>query len=304
MPEYHIPALLKESVDSLEIKENGTYVDLTFGGGGHSREILSRLGKKGRLAAFDQDEEAMANLPDDKRLLFIHNNFMFMRGCLRAAGIERADGILADLGVSFHHFDARERGFSFRDGAENHPLDMRMNRRAKTTAATLVNTLEPAALARIFGEYGELQHPFRIAASIEKYRTVKPVATVADFIEAVRPMIPRAGESKFLAKLFQSLRIELNREMEALKMALEQSLKMLAPGGILAVITYHSLEDRLVKNFFKTGNFDGTTEKDFYGNVSSPFEVLTKKGIVPGEAEVAANSRSRSAKLRVARKSE
>ncbi len=297
MNAYHIPVLLKESVDLLEIKPDGIYVDVTFGGGGHSCEILARLGKKGRLFGFDQDTDVLPNVPEDRRFVLIHNNFRFLRGCLREAGVEQVDGILADLGVSSHHFDAEERGFSFRFDGE---LDMRMNRRAKLSAREVVNRYEEEALARIFREYGELDQPGRIARALVQARGAGEIATIFELREAVRPLTPRGDESKFLAKLFQAIRIEVNHEMDALKMMLEQAQKVLKPGGRLVVITYHSLEDRLVKNFMRDGNFEGEAEKDFFGRKHSPFEVVTRRAVTPSPEEIARNSRSRSAKLRAA----
>lgn len=299
MSEYHVPVLLQESVDALNIVPGGTYVDLTFGGGGHSREILRRLGPEGRLAGFDQDEDAVSNVPDDPRFLFIRNNFRFMRGALRAEGIRSVDGILADLGVSSHHFDTQERGFSFRYDAR---LDMRMNRNASLTARDVVNGYAEDDLRKIFRDYGELDNAGRVVKAIGEFRRRKEIVTIDELKEAVARCIPRADENRFLAKLFQAIRIEVNGEMEALKMMLEQSLKMLRSGGRLAVITYHSLEDRLVKNFMRSGNFGGVAETDFYGNVSSPWEVLTRKAVVPSAEEVGANGRARSAKLRAAAK--
>lgn len=301
MNEYHIPVLAAESVELLDVKPDGTYADLTFGGGGHSSMILSRLGKRGRLFAFDQDADAQANadLINDSRFTFIASNFRFMRAQLRAQGVTQLDGVFADLGVSSHHFDTPERGFSFRYDA---PLDMRMNRRGGLSAAEIVNTYDTGRLTEIFGKWGELQTPYKIANCVEKSRNIKPLQTVADLIEAVAPCTPKKDETKFLSKLFQSLRIEVNGEMRALEMALEQSLKVLRPDGRLAVISYHSLEDRTVKNFMRSGNFAGKTEKDFYGNPITPFEPVTKKAILPSEQEITENPRSRSAKLRVAKK--
>ena len=300
---YHIPALATESMDGLDINPNGTYVDLTFGGGGHSRLILERLSPKGRLFSFDQDADAQANIPADSRLHFIESNFRFMRSQLRLRGVGdgQVDGVLADLGVSSHHFDTAERGFSFKADLDA-PLDMRMNRKAAFTAATLVNTYEQEALAQLLKEYGELDTTYKIAACIVRARSTKEIVTVGDLVEAVAPCTPKKDGAKFLTKLFQALRIEVNGEMEALKMALEQSLKVLRPGGRLAVISYHSLEDRLVKNFIKCGNFEGKMDKDFYGNVSTPWEAVSRKAIVPTAEEVERNPRSRSAKLRVAEK--
>ena len=294
---YHIPALLKESVDLLDIQAEGRYVDLTFGGGGHSRYILEKLGEKGSLYSFDQDRDTLANAPQDERFHYVESNFRFLRGALRYRGVESVDAILADLGVSSHHFDALERGFSFRGEAS---LDMRMNQRGKLTAADVVNGYDNASLTRIFRDWGELETPWKIANCIERARKEREILTTAQLREAVKPCTPKRDESKFLTKLFQALRIEVNGEMEALKMALEQSLKVLRPGGRLVVISYHSLEDRLVKNFMKSGNFEGHIERDLYGRSSTPFEVITRKAIVPAEEELARNPRSRSAKLRAA----
>ncbi|MBR4850547.1 MAG: 16S rRNA (cytosine(1402)-N(4))-methyltransferase RsmH [Tidjanibacter sp.] len=300
---YHIPALAQECMDGLNINPDGTYVDLTFGGGGHSRLILERLSPKGRLFSFDQDADAQANIPADNRLHFVESNFRFMRSQLRLRGVGdgEVDGVLADLGVSSHHFDTAERGFSFKADMSA-PLDMRMNRKAAFTAQTLVNTYEQEALAKLLKEYGELDTTYKIAACIVRARSNKELTTVGDLVEAVAPCTPKKDGAKFLTKLFQALRIEVNGEMEALKMALEQSLKVLRPEGRLAVISYHSLEDRLVKNFVKCGNFEGKVEKDFYGNIFSPWEAVSRKAIVPTDEEVERNPRSRSAKLRVAAK--
>jgi len=295
MSDYHIPVLLRESVDMLDIDPDGIYVDVTFGGGGHSREILSRLGRKGRLVAFDQDADAVANAPDDKRFTLVASNFKFLRGWLRALGIDKVNGILADLGVSSHHFDTPERGFSFRYDAL---LDMRMNQGGAVTAAHILNSYELERLAVIFGRYGELDKPFRIATAIDNRRKAAPIETIEELISAVENCTPRGGESKFRAKLFQALRIEVNAEMEALEMMLGQSLKVLKPEGRLSVITYHSLEDRMVKNFLRSGNFEGEIHKDFYGRSQAPFELITRKAVVPSPAEVADNPRARSAKLR------
>lgn len=294
---YHTPVLLEESVGLLDIKESGCYADLTFGGGGHSRHILSKLGENGRLYGFDQDKDTVANIPEDDRFCYVASNFRFLRGALRLRGVTEVDGILADLGVSSHHFDATARGFSFRGEA---PLDMRMNQRGGTTAADIVNGYSEEELARIFTLYGELETTWKIAACIARARSVEPILTTAQLVRAVAPCTPKRDESKFLTKLFQALRIEVNGEMEALKMALEQALKVLRPGGRLVVISYHSLEDRLVKNFMRSGNFDGRQEKDFFGRCLTPFEVVTRKAVVPTAAEVEANPRSRSAKLRAA----
>ena len=296
---YHIPVLLDECMEQLDIKPNGVYIDLTMGGGGHTGEILQRLGPEGRLFSLDQDPAAEANAPDDERFTFVASNFRFVRGNMRLRGVEQVDGILADLGVSSHHFDAKHRGFSFRGEA---PLDMRMNTRAKLTAADIVNTYTNDALSKIFSEYGELDTTWKIANCIERARRIEPITTTAALVEAVKPCTPPKDEAKFLTKLFQALRIEVNAEMEALKMALEQSLKLLKPGGRLVVISYHSLEDRIVKNFMRSGNTEGVIEKDFYGRSTSPLRVITRKAIIPTNEEVERNPRSRSAKLRVAEK--
>ena len=296
---YHIPVLLDECMEQLDIKPNGAYIDLTMGGGGHTGEILQRLGPEGRLFSLDQDPEAEANAPSDERFTFVASNFRFVRGNMRLRGVEQVDGILADLGVSSHHFDAKHRGFSFRGEA---PLDMRMNTRAKLTAADIVNTYTNDALSKIFSEYGELDTTWKIANCIERARRIEPITTTAALVEAVKPCTPPKDEAKFLTKLFQALRIEVNAEMEALKMALEQSLKLLKPGGRLVVISYHSLEDRIVKNFMRSGNTEGVIEKDFYGRSTSPLRVITRKAIIPTNEEVERNPRSRSAKLRVAEK--
>jgi 16S rRNA (cytosine1402-N4)-methyltransferase len=298
MSEYHVPVMLKESVEGLNINPRGVYVDVTFGGGGHSSYILEQL-TDGKLVAFDQDLEAQDNIPQNNKLVFVHGNFRFLRSFLRLNGFEQVDGILADLGVSSHHFDAEMRGFSFRfDG----PLDMRMNTLSKLDAAHVVNTYEPAKLLEILRVYGEVDNPKPLVKAIVKRRDERPIELVQELVEALQPHIPANAQHKFLAKVFQALRIEVNREMDALKQMLEQSLKVLKPGGRLSVITYHSLEDRLVKNFMKSGNFEGKVEKDFYGNASSPFNVITRKALVPSAEELESNNRSRSAKLRIAEK--
>lgn len=294
---YHIPVMLEQCIEALAIEPNGIYVDLTMGGGGHTREILANLGEGGHLYSLDQDPDAEANAPQDERHTFVASNFRFVRGALRLKGVEQVDGILADLGVSSHHFDAKHRGFSFRGDA---PLDMRMNTREGRTAADIVNTYTNDALANIFSEYGELDTTWKIANCIERTRNEKPITTTAELVEAVKPCTPPKDEAKFLTKLFQALRIELNGEMEALKMALEQSLKLLKPGGRLVVMSYHSLEDRIVKNFMRSGNTEGVIEKDFFGRATTPFKVITRKAIVPTNEEIEINPRSRSAKLRVA----
>ena len=294
---YHVPVMLDECISALDIKPNGIYVDLTMGGGGHTREILKHLGEEGHLYSLDQDPDAEANAPKDKRHTFVASNFRFVRGALRLRGVERVDGILADLGVSSHHFDAKHRGFSFRGDAL---LDMRMNTRGGRTAADIVNTYSNEAISKIFAEYGELDTTWKIANCIERARAEKPITTTAELVEAVKPCTPPKDEAKFLTKLFQALRIELNGEIEALKMALEQSLKLLNPEGRLVVMSYHSLEDRLVKNFMRSGNCDGVIEKDFFGRATTPLRVITRKAIVPSNQEIETNPRSRSAKLRVA----
>lgn len=295
---YHIPALLDESIEGLNIRPDGIYVDVTFGGGGHSMEILKNLGK-GRLIAFDQDEDAMDNLPSDSRFTFLNQNFRFLKNNLAFNGIKSIDGLIADLGVSFHQFDESSRGFTFRHDA---PLDMRMNTNGQVTAAGLIASMDESSLADIFYNYGELTNSRRIAKEIVSARSIKPVATAGDLILAVSGLEPPRQENKFYSKLFQALRIAVNHEIDFLKEMLQQSLDLLNPGGRLVVITYHSLEDRVVKNFMRSGNFEGIENKDFYGNAETPFRPITKKGITPGDDEVARNSRSRSARLRVAEK--
>lgn len=299
MSSYHTPVLLEQAIAELDIKSDGVYADLTFGGGGHSRRILECLGENGRLYSFDQDSDTKANAPDDSRFNYVESNFRFLRSALRLRGVTEVDGILADLGVSSHHFDALPRGFSFRGEA---PLDMRMNQRGGETAADVVNNRTEEQLATIFSQYGELETTWKIAACIARARAVKPITTTAELVAAVAPCTPKRDESKFLTKLFQALRIEVNGEMEALKMALEQSLKVLKPGGRLVVISYHSLEDRIVKNFIRSGNTEGRIEKDFFGRSTTPLRVITRKAIVPTAEEVEENPRSRSAKMRVAEK--
>lgn len=294
--EYHVPVLLNDSVDGLEIKGDGDYVDVTFGGGGHSREIFSRL-KSGRLFAFDQDEDAAANLIHDDRFFFIRHNFRYIRNFLRYYQVEQVDGILADLGVSSHDFDVAERGFSFRFDGD---LDMRMNQNATQTAADIVNTYTEDQLRTVFREYGEIDNAGRLARQVVQAREASRIKTIIQFKEVIASCVPKLQESKYLAKVFQALRIETNREMDVLHEFLEQSIQLLKPGGRLVVITYHSLEDRMVKNFIKSGDFTGKPEKDFYGNVDSPFVAVNRKVIVPGEEEIERNPRARSAKLRIA----
>ena len=296
---YHVPVLLKESVDGMNICPNGTYVDVTFGGGGHSREILSRLEKDGRLLGFDQDEDAERNIVDDPRFIFVRSNFRYLHNFLRYHDIEKVDAILADLGVSSHHFDDSERGFSFRfDGA----LDMRMNKRAGLTAADVVNTYAEERLADIFYLYGELKNSRKLASVIVKARANGQIKTIGEFLEIIKPLFGREREKKELAKVFQALRIEVNQEMEALKEMLTAATEALKPGGRLVVITYQSLEDRMVKNIMKTGNVEGKTTQDFFGNLQTPFKLVNNKVIVPDEEEIERNPRSRSAKLRIAEK--
>lgn len=299
MSNYHTPVLLEEAIELLDIKADGVYADLTFGGGGHSRRILDSLGSDGRLYSFDQDSDTKANAPEDSRFNYVESNFRFLHSALRLRGVTEVDGILADLGVSSHHFDALPRGFSFRGEA---PLDMRMNQRGGETAADVVNNRTEEQLATIFSQYGELDTTWKIAACIARARAVKPITTTAELVAAVAPCTPKKDESKFLTKLFQALRIEVNGEMEALKMALEQSLKVLKPGGRLVVISYHSLEDRIVKNFIRSGNTEGKIEKDFFGRSTTPWSVVTRKAVVPSDREIAENPRSRSAKMRAAEK--
>ncbi len=296
---YHVPVLLKPSVDALNILPDGTYIDVTFGGGGHSREILSRLGEGGRLLGFDQDEDAERNIVDDPHFTFVRSNFRYLHNFMRYYHIEEADGILADLGVSSHHFDDSERGFSFRfDGA----LDMRMNKRAGQTAADIVNTYSEERLADIFYLYGELKNSRKLASVLVKARTTREIATIGEFLDTIKPLFGHEREKKELAKVFQALRIEVNQEMEALKEMLQAATGALKKGGRLVIITYHSLEDRMVKNIMKTGNVEGKAEKDFFGNVQTPFRLVNSKVIVPDKEEIERNPRSRSAKLRIAEK--
>ena len=292
--EYHIPALLRESIDGLAVQPDGNYVDATFGGGGHSRAILQCLGPGGRLLGMDQDMDAWENRLDDERFTFVHGNFAYLKNFVRYYGLDGVDGILADLGVSFHHFDDVNRGFTFRADA---PLDMRMNRSASFTACELLNNYSAERLADVLYLYGELRQSRRLAAAIVAAR---PLSTTGELVDAVRPLLKPSQEKKELSMVFQALRIEVNGELDALRKLLAQSLEVLNPGGRLAIITYHSLEDRLVKNFMRSGNVEGRQEKDFYGRVNTPWRVVTGKVIVPSEEEVARNPRSRSAKLRVA----
>lgn len=297
---YHIPVLLNESIDGLDIRPGGIYVDVTFGGGGHSREILRRLDGTGRLFSFDQDPDAEQNIGDaPENFTFVRSNFRYLDNWMRYYGVDHIDGLLADLGVSSHHFDDETRGFSFRFDA---PLDMRMNKRAGLTAADVVNTYEESRLADIFYLYGELKTSRRIASAIVKQRQAGLIKTTSDFLKVVEPFFKREREKKDMAKLFQALRIEVNHEMDALREMLQSATEWLGEGGRLSVITYHSLEDRIVKNIIKTGNPEGHRNEDFYGRVSTPYKAVNNKVIIPCEEELADNPRSRSAKLRIAEK--
>ena len=307
---YHVPVLLKPSVDGLNIQSGGIYVDVTFGGGGHSREILSRLDNQAHLYSFDQDADAEQNVMhregstekrfvDDARFTFVRSNFRYLKNWMRYYGVEKIDGLLADLGVSSHHFDDESRGFSFRFDA---PLDMRMNKRAGLTAADVVNDYDEEALANLFYLYGELKQSRRIAAALIKARAQQRIATIQDFLNATEPLFKREREKKDMAKLFQALRIEVNHEMDALKEMLQSATELLRSGGRLSVITYHSLEDRIVKNMMKAGNAEGKKVQDFYGRIETPFNLVNNKVIVPSADEQQENPRSRSAKLRIAEK--
>lgn len=296
---YHIPALLTETINGLNIKEDGVYVDVTFGGGGHSSAILDKLGPKGRLLGMDQDLDAWGNRLDDSRFTFVHSNFSFLKNFVRYYGIDGVDGLLADLGVSFHHFDASERGFSFRHDSA---LDMRMNTKSQLDARTVLATYSEEELASVLYLYGELKQSRRMASAIVKARQAGEISTTGQLVEIIAPYIKRSQEKKELAQVFQALRIEVNHEIDALKRLLEQSLEVLKPGGRLVVITYHSLEDRLVKNFMRSGNLEGKIEKDFYGRVSTPWKLINNKVIIASDEEVERNPRSRSAKLRIAEK--
>jgi 16S rRNA (cytosine1402-N4)-methyltransferase len=286
-------------MEGLDIKPAGKYVDVTFGGGGHSREILKHLGAEGHLYSFDQDEDAQRNIVDDDRFTFVYSNFKYLKNFMLYHGVEGVDGILADLGVSFHHFDDSERGFSFRFDA---PLDMRMNKKARCTAADILATYDEKRLAQLFSLYGELRNAHRVAAAIVAKRDKGGVKTTGQLLEVVSPFINRKQEKKELAQLFQALRIEVNNEMDSLRSMLQQASDLLNPGGRLVVITYHSLEDRIVKNFIKTGNVEGVVEKDFFGRVNAPLRAVNNKVIVPTDEEVERNPRARSAKLRIAEK--
>ncbi len=296
---YHIPVLLNESIEGMNLQPKGVYADMTFGGGGHSKEILRRMDGDSRLFSFDQDEDAERNIVNDKRFTFVRSNFRYLHNFLRYYGVEQTDAILADLGVSSHHFDDSERGFSFRfDGK----LDMRMNKRAGITAADIINTYEEDKLADIFYLYGELKNSRKLAAVLAKARAQKKIETIGDFLEIIKPLFGREREKKELAKVFQALRIEVNQEMEALKEMLYAATESLKPRGRLVIITYHSLEDRMVKNLIKTGNVEGKIEQDFYGNIQTPLRAVNNKVIVPSDEEMNINPRSRSAKLRIAEK--
>jgi len=299
MNTYHVPVLLHVCIDGLNIRPDGTYVDVTFGSGGHSREILRNL-TSGKLYGFDQDEDSEQNIPESPNFVFVRSNFRFLRNFLRYHNVEGVDGILADLGVSSHHFDEAQRGFSFR--FEDVNLDMRMNQKSGLMASTILNTYSEEKLASVFHKYGELREARKIAGVIVKKRFEKNFDTVSSLLEVLKPFFVRDKEKKELAKVFQALRIEVNQELTALEEMLKQALEVLNPGGRLVVMTYHSLEDRLVKNFLKTGNFEGKSEQDFYGNFLTPFRLINNKVIIPGIDEQTANPRSRSAKLRIAEK--
>ena len=296
---YHVPVLLKESVDGLDIKPDGVYIDVTFGGGGHSKEILTRLSKKGHLYSFDQDADAEKNIVNDGRFTFVRSNFRYIKNWMRYYGVEHIDGLLADLGVSSHHFDDESRGFSFRYDA---PLDMRMNKRAGQTAADILNDYDEEQIADILYIYGELKNARKIASTIVKSRQSKRIDTTGDLLNLVTSLFAKEREKKEIAKLFQALRIEVNHEMDALMEMLNGAKDLLCEGGRLSVITYHSLEDRIVKNFIKAGNAEGKVTQDFFGRIEAPFKAVNNKIIVPDESEQESNPRSRSAKLRIAEK--
>ena len=298
-PVYHIPALLNECLEGLNISPNGTYVDVTFGGGGHSRGIVEKLGEGGRLFSFDQDSDAEKNIIDDKRFTFVKSNFRFLKNFMQYHGVSEVDGIIADLGVSFHHFDEADRGFSFRfDGK----LDMRMNRKGGKSASDIINRYPEDKIADILYYYGEMRNARRIASAIVRKRENKAIETTSDFLAIIKDMVNPKQEKKELAQIFQALRIEVNDEMASLKSMLLQSAAILKPGGRMVVLTYHSLEDRIVKDFFKFGNFEGKAEKDFFGRVIAPLKQVNNKVIVPTDEEIERNPRSRSAKLRIAEK--
>ncbi len=292
---YHEPVLASESIEALDIKKDGKYVDATFGGGGHSRLILNELGEKGRLYAFDQDDDALRNLIDDERFVFNHHNFRFIKQFLRLHGVKQVDGILADLGVSSHQLDEPERGFSYRFEAD---LDMRMNRKDDRKASDILNSYSAEELQRVFSEYGEVRNSRSLAQKIVQEREVKKILTIGDFLSVVEPLI-RGFRGRYLSQVFQALRIEVNDEMGALHAFLESTLEILKPGGRLVVISYHSMEDRPVKNFLKTGNVEGEVKKDFYGKIERPFDIINKGVMVPSDEEIERNPRARSAKMRV-----
>ncbi len=297
---YHIPVLLQACVDSLQINPNGIYVDLTFGGGGHSKEILKHLSKDGKLISFDQDADAAKNVPDDNRIIFVQQNFRHLKNYLRLNGITKVDGILGDLGVSSHQFDVAERGFSIRMDAE---LDMRMNQSSDLSAYEVVNEYDEKQLTFIFRTYGELDNAFKLAKAIIEARSAEPIKSINEFKQAIKSCTPKFEENRYLAKVFQAIRMEVNQEMEALKECLTQCVEVLKPGGRLVVMSYHSLEDRLVKNIMKTGNIEGKEEKDIiFGTSTKVFKLLGSKPTVPTDEEIKNNSRARSAKLRVAEK--
>ncbi len=298
-PTYHIPVLLEESINGLNIRPDGVYVDVTFGGGGHSRAILKQLGKDGHLYGFDQDEDAEKNIVDDGRFTFVRSNFRYITNFMHYYGVEKVDGILADLGVSSHLFDDSERGFSFRFDTA---LDMRMNKKAELSAADVVNDYTEEQLADIFYLYGELKNSRRLAAAIIKARNRQQINTIGEFLEVIKPLTGKEREKKDLAKIFQAIRIEVNHEMDALKEMLESTIRLLTPNGRLSVITYHSLEDRIVKNVMKSGTADGKIQQDFFGNILSPFRTINNKVIIPSDEEIEQNPRARSAKLRIAEK--
>ncbi|MCP4314097.1 MAG: 16S rRNA (cytosine(1402)-N(4))-methyltransferase RsmH [Bacteroidetes bacterium] len=298
---YHRPALLHESIEGLNIRPGGIYVDLTFGGGGHSLEVLKKLETKGRLVAFDQDEDALANVPEDKRVTFVGANFRYLRNYLRYHAIEKVDGILADLGISSHQIDIPERGFSFKSDAG---LDMRMDVRGKITAARVLNSYTVRELTVVFRNWGELSNGRALAAAVDLARKERPLSSTVDLEEALKKYIPRGKPSKFLAKVYQALRIEVNAEMDALKEMLLQTTDVLGPDGRLVVITYHSIEDRLVKNFMRSGNLEGEIAKDFYGRPQTPWKLVNRSVITPGPEELEENNRARSAKLRIAERVE
>ncbi|MHB8259812.1 MAG: 16S rRNA (cytosine(1402)-N(4))-methyltransferase RsmH [Bacteroidia bacterium] len=296
---YHQPVLLKECLDGLQIKPDGVYVDVTFGGGGHSKAILERLAANGKLFAFDQDKDAAMNVPDDKRLTFIPQNFMYMKNFLRMYEVNQVDGIIADLGVSSHQFDEVGRGFSTRFEAA---LDMRMNQASEKSAAKILNEYDEIKLKQIFRTYGGVDNAYKLVQLIMDARITQPITSTAQLKTIISPCTPKFKDHQYLAKVFQALRIEVNGEIDALKELLIQSLEVLHVGGRLVVMSYHSLEDRLVKNFIRSGNFEGEVKKDFYGKIERPFELITKKPLTPSNEEIEKNSRSRSAKLRVAKK--